>query len=242
MPSKRPRLPPSEREIALVLAPIGNHASLRRGSVPASARPIYGGAVDQDGAGREPQATDLRFMMAVGTRHEDAFRMLFTRYAPMLTALATRIVRDPTLAGVVTQEVFLAVWECPAAYREDRGTVRAWLTTITHHRAVDQIRREESQRSRSQSVASFSSPNDSSEFADALVEDLWLKSERIRVRDALASLSPEQRDVIELMYFGGGSGSEVARDLQIPLGTVKSRARSAIQGLRRALDVYSLGE
>jgi RNA polymerase sigma-70 factor, ECF subfamily len=165
---------------------------------------------------------------------EDAFRGLFRRYAPSALALARRVVNQPFLAEEIVQEAFLSVWRNPDGYDRRRGSVRAWLMVMVHHRAVDTVRREESQRKRAEDPrgAEVVVVGD---FAQQVVDELGLPEERQAVRAALGELPAEQREVIELMYFGGLSQSKVAARLDLPLGTVKSRTLLGMRRLRTAL-------
>jgi RNA polymerase sigma-70 factor (ECF subfamily) len=179
-----------------------------------------------------PQSRDLRLFEALREGCEEALRALFELHAPSVTALATRVLGERSLADDVVQEVFLQVWERPAAYDRTRSSVRSWLMTLAHRRAVDRVRRERSQRDRALAAAAEPVAEDSLEQ----VVERWAREEdRERVRRALDELPLEQLEVIRRMYFDGASGSRVARDLGIPLGTVKSRARLAMLKLRSAL-------
>jgi RNA polymerase sigma factor (sigma-70 family) len=165
---------------------------------------------------------------------EEAFRGLFRRYAPSALGLAGRVVNQPFLAEEIVQEAFLAVWRNPDGYDRQRGSVRSWLMGMVHHRAVDAVRREESQRRRAEDPrgAEVVVVGD---FADQVVDELGLPEERKAVRAALEELPAEQRQVIELMYFGGLSQSKIAARLDLPLGTVKSRTLLGMRRLRAAL-------
>lgn len=99
------------------------------------------------------EARDRRWIAAVAAGDEDAFRDLFARYAPIAMALARRVVRHPHLAEEIVQEAFLSVWRHPDAFDPQRGSVRSWLLAMVHHRAVDAVRREESQRRRADDAA-----------------------------------------------------------------------------------------
>jgi RNA polymerase sigma-70 factor (ECF subfamily) len=164
---------------------------------------------------------------------EEAFRGLFRRYAPNAMALARRVVRQPSLAEEIVQEAFLALWRNPTGYDQERGTVRSWLLGTVHHRAVDAVRREESQRRRVEGAVSVdvAQPDISEEVA----AELDAPEERRAVRKALDELPAEQRQVIELMYFDGLSQSTIAERLSLPLGTVKSRSLLGMRRLRTAL-------
>jgi RNA polymerase sigma-70 factor (ECF subfamily) len=165
---------------------------------------------------------------------EEAFRGLFRRYAPTALALARRVARQPYLAEEIVQEAFLAVWRNPGGYDQVRGSVRSWLMGMVHHRAVDAVRREEAQRRRAEDAQT----NDVvvvEDPADAVVEEVGLPQEREAVREALGDLPAEQRQVIELMYFGGLTQSAISERLDLPLGTVKSRTLLGMRKMRTAL-------
>jgi RNA polymerase sigma factor (sigma-70 family) len=180
------------------------------------------------------EARDRDLLRRIGAADEEAFRELFRRYSPSAMALARRVVRQSFIAEEIVQEAFLAAWRNAEGYREGRGSVRSWLMTMVHHRAVDAVRREESQRRRAEDaqagdVLAVEDP------ADAVVAQLGLPEERRAVRAALADLPAEQRQVIELMYFDGLSQSKVSERLGLPLGTVKSRSLLGMRRLRSSL-------
>jgi RNA polymerase sigma-70 factor (ECF subfamily) len=164
---------------------------------------------------------------------EMAFRSLFRRYSPAAKGLALRVVRQPSMAEEIVQEAFLALWRQPAAYREERGTFRAWLLSTVHHRAVDAVRREEAHRRRSRGAEpeTLIEPD----VGEAVVEEVDLVESRVRVRAALDSIPPDQKQVLELMYFEGKTQSTIAEELGIPLGTVKSRTLLGMRRLRGML-------
>jgi RNA polymerase sigma-70 factor (ECF subfamily) len=124
------------------------------------------------------------------------------------------------------------VWREGDRFDAARGSVRAWLMGMVHKRAVDAVRREEAQRRRADEASVRDAVEDP---AEGVARDLDLPQERRAVRAALDALPPDQRQVIELMYFDGLSQSRVAARLSVPLGTVKSRARLAMRRLRDAL-------
>jgi RNA polymerase sigma factor (sigma-70 family) len=180
------------------------------------------------------EARDRELVLRIGRGDEDAFRGLFGRYAPSAMALARRVARQPFLAEEIVQEAFLAVWRNPSGYDQQRGSVRAWLMGMVHHRAVDAVRREESQRRRVEE-SMLSDPVVSPDLADDVADRVDLPEERKAVRAALEGLPAEQREVIELMYFGGLSQSTISERLGLPLGTVKSRTLLGMRRLRGAI-------
>ena len=179
-----------------------------------------------------PDARDRDLLSRIGRGDEEAFRGLFRRYAPTAIALAERIVRRLHLAEETVQEAFLALWRNPDGYDPERGSVRAWLLSTVHHRAVDLVRREEAQRRRALEAVPEREEHD---HAAGVVEEIGAQVERASVREALQQLPPDQREVIELMYFGGRSQSQIAQELDLPLGTVKSRTLLGMRRLRAAL-------
>ena len=182
--------------------------------------------------GAADRTVDVETVRAIARGDEASFRQLFRRYAPHANALALRVLRQPFLAEEAVQDAFLAVWKGAATYDARRGSVRAWVMGLAHNRAVDLVRREESQRRRAGSSEVVTIVEDP---ADDVVRQVTSGDERSAVRSALAALPEDQRRVIELMYFGGMSQSAIAERLTIPLGTVKSRTLLGMRRLREGL-------
>jgi RNA polymerase sigma-70 factor (ECF subfamily) len=144
--------------------------------------------------------------------------------------LALRILRDPSLAQDALQEAFLGVWRTAAAFDPNRATAQTWLLTLVHRRAVDVVRREERRRA---DPLPEQLPQLLEGGAD---EEADLRERRRRVQAALARLADDQRQALELAYYGGLSQSELAERLGVPLGTIKSRMYVALGKLRELLD------
>jgi len=179
---------------------------------------------------------DRDLMRGIAQGDRNAFIRMFDRYAPTAMGLAWRMLRHRHLAEEAVQETFLAVWRNPGGYRAEKGTVRAWLMSTVHHRAVDLIRHEASQNRRAmESAAEISTAGGPADPGHVVVEEIGLAEDRKAVRRALEDLNPEQRQIIELMYFEGLSQTRIAERLPLPLGTVKSRARLAIRRLGASL-------
>ncbi|MDP9328204.1 MAG: sigma-70 family RNA polymerase sigma factor [Actinomycetota bacterium] len=180
------------------------------------------------------EARDRELMLRIGSGDQEAFRGLFRRYGPAAKALALRVVRQTHLAEEIVQEAFTALWKNPEGYDQRRGSVKSWLMGMVHHRAVDLVRREEAHRRRAERSipAALETEPDP---ADQVVEQVDAPEERRAVRAALGELPPEQRQVIERMYFEGRSQSQIAAELDLPLGTVKSRTLLGMRRLRGAL-------
>jgi RNA polymerase sigma factor (sigma-70 family) len=184
-----------------------------------------------DGAARAvPSGWERETSTRLAARDETALTQIYDQYASFVFGLALRVIREQRGAEDVAQEVFVFLWERPEAFDPDRGSLRTWLGTLTHRRAVDYVRREEARRKRAQRDAAcrVSQVPDVEELATALVT-------AERVRAALDELPPDQREAIQLSYFGGRTYRQVAVELGIPEGTAKSRLRLGLRRVATAL-------
>jgi RNA polymerase sigma-70 factor (ECF subfamily) len=171
---------------------------------------------------------DVRDRLVGG--EESALAEIYDQYASFVYGLALRVIGDPRAAEDVSQDVFVGLWERPAAFDPDRGSLRTWLATLAHRRAVDYVRREEARRRRAERDAARAvTAPDVEEMATAMVA-------AERVRAALDVLPSEQRRAIQLAYFGGKTYRQVAEVLGIPEGTAKSRLRLGLRRIAEALE------
>jgi RNA polymerase sigma-70 factor, ECF subfamily len=182
---------------------------------------------DRTGAATAELA-DLMTLVQQGDR--DAFAALYDALAPLVLGTAVRVLRDGALAEDVTQEVFVEVWSTAPRFDPARGSVTTWVTTIARRRAVDRVRREESQRQRIVTLATRR-PDEAPMPSDTVIESI----EARRVQRALLLLPPDQRQVVQLAFLDGHSHSAIAAKLSLPLGTVKSRVRGGLQRLASTL-------
>jgi RNA polymerase sigma-70 factor (ECF subfamily) len=160
-----------------------------------------------------------------------ALAELYERYQAVMYGLAVRITRDEALAQDAVQEAFVGVWRNAARYAAGRASLRTWLLSITHHRAIDLLRRRR---------PTVELPAAETNVAALSVPDVWPEVsrtlDRAHVRAALAMLPAAQREAIELAYFSGLTQVEIAQQTGAPLGTVKSRVRLGLQQLRALLE------
>ncbi len=171
-------------------------------------------------------------LLALAAREDEgALATLYDRYSRVAYGLALRIVRDPALAEDAVQEAFLTVWRTAGSFRADRAKPSTWILTLVHRRAVDLVRREE--RRRAAPLEPGDEPNAEGLAAD---EEIELTDRRRLVQAALRQLPDEQREALELAYYGGLTQSELAERLAVPLGTIKSRM---FTGLRRLRDLLA---
>jgi RNA polymerase sigma-70 factor (ECF subfamily) len=182
-----------------------------------------------------PDLPDEQLMARLARRDIKAFEALYDRYGTLVYSTALRVVGDAQLAEDIAQEVFLRIWRRPEHYLPERGRFVTWLLSVARNGAVDQIRTRG--RRRRHETASEDSvrelPADEGRDPALLAQ---LADERQKVRQALSSLPPEQRRVIEMAYYGGYTQQEIAVMLNQPLGTVKTRIRLGMQKLRVALE------
>lgn len=175
--------------------------------------------------------TDLHHRLSIGDRQ--AFEDLYRRYAPAAFGLAFRVTGQEGLAQEVVHDSFLALWRAPEAFDRTRGPFRTFFLSLVHHRAVDTVRREERLRRRSERMNL--GPVADEDVAEEIVEEAWLADRRTQVLSALQQLSAEQRQVLESAYFHGRTQAQIAVELGIPLGTVKTRTLAAMRKLHRLL-------
>ena len=201
---------------------------------------------------RDERVSDARLVQMLTEGSQDALAHLYDQHASAVFDEALRTSRDRWIAAEAVQETFLALWNRAALFDPSRGELRAWLVTIAHNRAIDRLRRAK----RHDRATVFSAFGASGEVDASTIDwlaasgepvaaagpepgpETWLSREETRasIADAVGSLSPFERSVIELAYDGGLSQSEIAVRLGWPIGTVKTRTRSALRHLRDLLE------
>ena len=182
-------------------------------------------------SGSDADRTDRIQMARLARGDLGALDVLYEQYGAMAFSIAYRITGDRSAAEDVVQEAFLGAWRNAGRYVDARGSVRTWLLSIVHHRAIDAIRRRR---------PTVELPETEATLPDTLtLPDVWadveLRLDRESVRGAMGSISEVQREAIELAYFGGLTQTEIAERTGVPLGTVKGRLRLGLQGMRAAL-------
>jgi len=173
---------------------------------------------------------DLVLIRRVARGDRDALAALYQRHGGSALALARRMLGDGEAAEEVVQDVFVAVWRRAATFRPEASGPRTWLFAIVRNRSIDELRRRSGAPQRALDDAQ----------PPALDNDpwpeIWKRHCGDALRTALAALPAEQREAIELGFYGGLSHSQIAERLGLPLGTVKKRVRSGLKRLRVALD------
>ena len=174
---------------------------------------------------------DRSVLARVANGELDALQDLYDRYRTMAYSIALRITADASLAEDVVQEAYLGAWRNAARYVEGKGSVKTWLLSIVHHRAVDAVRR----RRPTTELPETDAPPPQSLTLPDIWQEVAGNLDRAEIASALATLSEVQREAIELAYFGGLTQVEIADRTGAPLGTVKSRVRLGLLAMRGAL-------
>jgi RNA polymerase sigma-70 factor (ECF subfamily) len=173
-------------------------------------------------------STDLELAAALASGEVGALARLYDRYGAAAYAVSVRILGDPGTAEDAVQDTFLKLWHGAARFDARRGSLRAWLLTAVRNRSIDYVRGRGAHQRREREI-----PLDAEARGEG--SDPWLAVaamvDRDVIRQALASLPAEQRQAVELAYFGGYSHREIAEMVRVPLGTVKGRMRLALEKL-----------
>jgi RNA polymerase sigma-70 factor (ECF subfamily) len=187
---------------------------------------------DQSTSSDPTSLPDEALVTLVSRRDEAALGILYDRYIRLVFSVALRITGDRQTAEEVVQDVFQNVWLSAHTYQLSAGAVSSWLLGITRHRAIDATRsKRERARNREQALdITFMSP-----ASGGPEDEVDKRLQRDAVRDALAELPSNQRQAIELAYYGGFTGAEIAERLGEPVGTIKTRLRLGLLKLRNRL-------
>lgn len=166
-----------------------------------------------------------------GRGDQSAFAELYDALSPLVYGVVLKVVRDPSQAEEVTQEVFVELWRLAARFDGTKGSAKTWAATLAHRRAIDRVRSEQASRVRQDRDANQTIRNE----RDVVASEVESSFDQVRVRRALLQLSELQREAVELAYFGGHTYREVAVLLNVAEGTVKSRIRDGMIRLRDEL-------
>lgn len=174
----------------------------------------------------DPRAEDALLLKRIHEKDQAAMTAIFDRYAGMAYSVAFRVLKDPAQTEDVIQDLFFWLWQNPDSFAPGRGSLAAWLAVVVRNRAIDVLRK----RRFCDSVEEVVLPADTN-----VASDVELRSTVERVRRVLRGLPPEQRSSVEMAFFEGLTHSEIAEQTGDPLGTVKTRIRSALMSIRKAL-------
>jgi RNA polymerase sigma-70 factor, ECF subfamily len=168
---------------------------------------------------------------ALKAEDKQAFSYLYDNYSDALYGVINRIVLSDEIAGDVLQEVFVKIWKNIDNYSREKGSIFTWMMNISRNAAIDQIRsRQYQNEAQNQNIEDFVYDIDKTEQTNSQVDHIGLK-------EVLTKLKPEHKILIDKVYFEGYTQEEISHELDMPLGTVKTRIRAAMQHLRQVLNV-----
>ncbi len=175
---------------------------------------------------RHSSAADTSLIAAIRDGDEAAMARLYDQFAQIVYSVALRVLGDTAAAEDVMQEVFMQLWRNPRAFNGSRGSLGAWLAVITRHRAIDLLRRRKTETDIEEVVVAV----------DLRIDDEADKHAFLaKIRGVLSGLPEEQRTALEMSFFDGLTHAEIAKKTGNPLGTIKTRIRTALTLLRRSL-------
>jgi RNA polymerase sigma-70 factor (ECF subfamily) len=180
------------------------------------------------------QLDDASLIRLIARRNSEALGILYDRYGRMVYGFALNVIGSAETSEEIVQDVFTRVWERASTYDRDLAKVSTWLVSITRNRAIDELRRSQA-RSEQLNVAWAEAIEISDPAQPSPEEAAAAHLQEKAVREAIAALPAEQRQALALAYFKGYSHSEIAEALDLPVGTVKTRIRLAMQKLRQVL-------
>lgn len=184
---------------------------------------------------QQPPPDDITLLRKIAGGDVRALEALYDRYSAVVYSMVLRILRSPELAEEVTQEAFWRVWRRSSTFQSARGSVTGWIFGIAHNLAIDELRRQQARPTPVYDTDERPVLGELEDHRADVAGQAAFGEQATLIRKALAQIPRDQREVIELSYFGGLSQSEIAGQLQQPIGTVKTRARLALQKLRDIL-------
>jgi len=197
---------------------------------PINPGPLLHRTYDEDGYPAQGEKVDsmddAALLEAVAEGNQDAMAAVFDRYSRIVFSIALRVLREPSLAEDVMQEVLLQVWRRPQSFVAQRGNLAAWLSVVARNRAIDVLRK----RSPLDPLGEMPLPDPRNMALET--EQSWLID---KVRTVLETLPAEQQGPLDLAYFQGLSHTEIADRTGSPLGTVKTRIRAGLTTIRKAM-------
>jgi RNA polymerase sigma-70 factor, ECF subfamily len=178
--------------------------------------------------------TDLELLTRISNKDPEALKLIYKRYERPIYTFAYRIVKDAMLAEEVVQELFMRIWNSAERYDAGQGLLSSWMFTVTRNLAIDALRRRQTRTSQQVTEAEQLNREPDPEPDTGAIATANIVGEQ--VRSAIKTLSDDQQEVMELIYFNGYTQQEVSEKCDIPLGTVKSRVRLAMKALKTQLE------
>lgn len=194
------------------------------------------------GTTRRTELNSEQLMSRVAEGDAVALETLYDQYASAVMGLALKLLGDRAAAEEIVQETFWRVWRSADSFRSQQGNFSTWLFGITRNLSIDSWRRRKVRPQPLLDEAEEQQLEQNPDPRPDVTEATWVKMKHHQVRQALTSLPGNQREVLELAFFGGMTRQEIAEKMEVPLGTVHTRARLGLQKLREALQAQGFEE
>lgn len=185
---------------------------------------------------------EARLLMKTGEKDDAAFEQLYRIYKTLCFRIILKITKNRMISEEILQNVFIKIWDSAGGYNPEKGSVYSWITTITRNKAIDRIRSKEYKEWFKNTNSIDDHLNEFKGPGEPVLETMINSELAIRVTGALDLIPVEQREVIELSFFEGLSHTEIAEQLRLPLGTVKTRMRQGLLKLHKLLNDLSKGD
>lgn len=186
---------------------------------------------DHSPAQATSQTPETELLAQVLGGSKEALSALYDRFARQVFSLTLRMVENQSLAEEITQDVFMTVWSRGATYKSDRGSFTAWLLSVTHNRCIDELRRRR-RRARLPTMNVDDLHTEPGGNPNEVINEVLATLDRKMLMEALNNIPPPQKQVVLMAYYQGLTQSEISEVLEVPLGTVKTRMRLALQKMR----------
>ena len=170
---------------------------------------------------------DAELLQAIARQDQSAMAELFDRYSRLVYSISLRVLKEPSLAEDVMQEVLMQVWRSPGGFIAQRGSMGAWLAVVARNRSIDVLRR----RAHQEPLEGLTVAEQPRSMLRSVEDELLMN----QVRSVVMQLPEDQQSSLQMAYFDGMSHSEIAERTGIPLGTVKTRIRSGLSAVRKVL-------
>lgn len=183
--------------------------------------------------------SDAQLLERIASKQTEALSLLYDRFSKLLYGVILAVVRDTDDAEDILQEVFIQVWRSASTYQPALGQPKTWLVRLAHNRSIDLLRSKRHKQKKMEMQGFDGSDDDIRIPAEYVADATWQstvhKEQTVHISNALSQLPPEQRSLIDLAFLQGFTHQEIAQQTGIPLGTVKTRIRTGMQGLRAHL-------
>jgi RNA polymerase sigma-70 factor (ECF subfamily) len=184
-------------------------------------------------------SSDTQLLERIVAREQEALSVLYDRFSKLLYGIILAVVRDTDDAEDILQEVFIQVWKSAATYQPALGTGKTWLVRMAHNRAIDHLRSKRYKQKKSEIGSIGDAEGEFRPPAEYIDDSTWRvtvnREQTMHISAALSHLPSEQSSLIELAFMKGYTHQEIAQETGLPLGTVKTRIRTGMQGLRGRL-------